>query len=119
MSDLTLGLPAVTKRQPKGHAFQISDLILAQSWAASRDLAMLVRLDHGSDDEEYEEILEFRAGTGSRAHFIVWSDGAAVFVQCVDLLIKGALAGMPQHGAQLRFGGDDVIQLTVHGSLLI
>ncbi|PPQ37108.1 hypothetical protein [Rhodopila globiformis] len=81
MSDLKLRGTAVTKRLPKGHAFQISDLVLAQSWAAFRNLAMQVRLDHGSDDEEYEEVLEFRAATGARAHFIIWNDGDAVFVQ--------------------------------------
>ncbi len=81
MSGLELGGAAVTKRQPKGHAFQISDLVLAQSWAAFRNLTMLVRLDHGSDDEEYEEVLEFRTAAGARAHFILWNDGDAVFVQ--------------------------------------
>ena len=79
MSDLRLRGTAVTKQLPKGHAFRISDLVLAQSWAAFRNLTMLVRLDHGSDDEEYEEVLEFRTGAG--AHFIVWNDGEAVFVQ--------------------------------------
>jgi hypothetical protein len=81
MSDLVLGPSAVTKCLPKGRAFQISDLILARSWAAYRDLTMLIRLDHGTDDEEYEEVLEFCTGTGSRAHFIVWNDGEAVFIQ--------------------------------------
>jgi hypothetical protein len=81
MSDLQVRSTAVTKRLPKGQAFRISDLVLAQSWAAFRSLAMQVRLDHGSEDEEYEEVLEFRAGTGARAHFIGWNDGEAVFVQ--------------------------------------
>jgi hypothetical protein len=81
MSDLVLGTSAVTKRLPKGRAFQIADLVLARSWAAFHDLTMLIRLDHGTEDEEYEEVLEFRTGTGSRAHFIVWNDGEAVFIQ--------------------------------------
>ncbi|MFL5257927.1 MAG: hypothetical protein ACJ8AI_34615 [Rhodopila sp.] len=81
MSELTLGAATVATRPPKGHSFQISDLVLAKSWAAFRDLTMVVRLDHGSDDEEYEEVLEFRAGKGSPAHFIIWNDGEAVFIQ--------------------------------------
>ena len=81
MSELTLDGTTVTMRPPKGRSFQIADLILAESWAAFRDLTMVVRLDHGSDDEEYEEVLEFRAGKGSCANFILWNNGEAVFIQ--------------------------------------
>jgi hypothetical protein len=81
MSELTFDSETVTTRLPKGRSFQISDLVLAKSWAVFRDLTMVVRLDHGSEDEEYEEVLEFRAGKGSCVHFILWCDGEAVFIQ--------------------------------------
>jgi hypothetical protein len=81
MSELIFDGAAVTTRSPKGRSFQIADLILAESWAASHDLRMVIRLDHGSEDEEYEEVLEFRAGRGLCTPFILWSDGEAVFIQ--------------------------------------
>jgi hypothetical protein len=75
------GSPAVRPNIPKGLAFEISDLILIRSWAAFHDFRMLVRLDHGVEDEEYEEVVEFRTGTSSRSRWIIWRNAEAVFVQ--------------------------------------
>jgi hypothetical protein len=75
------GDPAVRANVPKGLAFEISDLILIRSWAAFHDSRMLVRLDHGVEDEEYEEVVEFYMGTSSRSRWIIWRNAGAVFVQ--------------------------------------
>ena len=66
---------------PKGFAFEISDLLLAKGWASFHNLTLSVRLDHGSEDEEYEEVIEVGTPTGSRTRFIIWNDGETVFVQ--------------------------------------
>jgi hypothetical protein len=80
--DLSASAEAViTMRSPKGFAFAISDLILARGWATFHNPTMVVRVDHGSEDEEYEEVIELGWGTRSRAHFILWTNSEAVFVQ--------------------------------------
>jgi hypothetical protein len=68
-------------RLPKGLSFEIADLILIQGWAAFHNLHMSVRLDHGTDDEEYEEAVEFYSISDSLCRFIMWRGADAVFVQ--------------------------------------
>jgi hypothetical protein len=75
------GLIAEPVRAPKGLAFDIADLVLAKNWAGYRDFRMAIRLDHGTDHEEYEEILEFRQGLRSAFRFILWRNEISVFVQ--------------------------------------
>jgi hypothetical protein len=65
----------------RGLSFSIADLILAAAWAEALDLHMVVRLDHGSETEEYEEVLEFHTVSGQPSRYIVWRDATAVFVQ--------------------------------------
>jgi hypothetical protein len=82
MRDLSLGgHTAVQPVPPKGFAFAIADLVLASSWAASRDLRMMVRLDYGDKTEEYEEVIEFRSGRSTASLFIIWRSAEVVFVQ--------------------------------------
>jgi hypothetical protein len=66
---------------PKGFAFAIGDLVLARSWAASRDLRMMFRLDYGDKTEEYEEVIEFRRGRSAASSLIIWRSAEVVFVQ--------------------------------------
>jgi hypothetical protein len=66
---------------PMGLAFEVGDLILAKSWASFHDARMTIRLDHGSEHEEYEEILEFRWGRKADVRFILWRGLCAVFIQ--------------------------------------
>jgi hypothetical protein len=66
---------------PRGLAFEIADLLLVRSWADLRDCRMSVRLDHGTDDEEYEEVIAFEADTSSDCQLIIWRNAVAVFVQ--------------------------------------
>jgi hypothetical protein len=65
----------------KGLAFAIADLRLIQSWAEFHRCRISVRLDHGTPDEEYEEVIAFHTGKSPLCRFIMWRDTHAVFVQ--------------------------------------
>jgi hypothetical protein len=72
MRDMTKrGVPTASSRPPKGLAFDIADLLLIGSWAALHGLGMSVRLDHGAEDEEYEEVIAFRAEINPLARLIM------------------------------------------------
>jgi hypothetical protein len=66
---------------PRGLAFEIAELALMRSWADSHDCRMSIRLDHGADGEEYEEVIAFEADTSSHCQLIIWRNAVAVFVQ--------------------------------------
>jgi hypothetical protein len=42
---------------------------------------MVVRLDHGSEAESYEEVLAFHVGNSRLCRWIMWRDATAVFIQ--------------------------------------
>jgi hypothetical protein len=65
----------------RGISFSIADLILVEGWSKARGLWMVVRLDHASETEEYEEVLAFYSEIGRPCRFMMWRDTAAVFVQ--------------------------------------
>jgi hypothetical protein len=65
----------------RGLSFSIADLILIGSWSEAYGLRMAVRLDHGSDAEEFEEVLTFQAESGEPCRFIMWRDREAVYLQ--------------------------------------
>ena len=73
-------IPA-TVAPPKGLAFAIADLIRAQNWAMVPGRGMQVRLDHGTDGEEYEEVIEFHTGRHMQSKTIMWRSARAVFIQ--------------------------------------
>jgi hypothetical protein len=75
------GVPGGSSRPPKGIAFEIADLLLIGSWAALHCLGMSVRLDHGAEGEEYEEVIAFRAEINPLARLIMWRNAEFVFVQ--------------------------------------
>jgi hypothetical protein len=79
--DGLVGRDASPTFSPTGLSFDIADLVLAKSWAGFHDFRMAIRLDHYSDHEEYEEILEFRHGWRSDFKSILWRNKQAVFVQ--------------------------------------
>jgi hypothetical protein len=68
------------KRQ-KGIAFDVADLLGAQTWAASCNWQFKIWLDHGTEDEEYDEVIAFSAGMNPQARSIMWRTAKAVFVQ--------------------------------------
>jgi hypothetical protein len=65
----------------KGLAFEIADLVFIRSWADRHDFQMLVRLDHGAEGEEYEEVVTFRTTLRPLSRLIMWRNAEAVFVQ--------------------------------------
>lgn len=75
------GIGAAPPCLPKGLAFEIADLILVKGWANCHDFIMEVRLDHGTEDEEYEEIIAIHAGMSRFCRLIMWRKVQAVFVQ--------------------------------------
>jgi hypothetical protein len=82
MRDLTLSALTVAPRSvPKGLAFEIADLILTSGWAAFHDVPMAVCLDHGAEDEEYEEVIAFRTEKSPLCRLIIWRNADAVFIQ--------------------------------------
>jgi hypothetical protein len=65
----------------KGLSFSPDELVLAKLWSQSNSLRMVIRLDHGSDTEEFEEVLAIHVGDSSLCRWIVWRDAIEVFVQ--------------------------------------
>jgi hypothetical protein len=65
----------------RGLSFSIADLLLIGAWSAARGLEMVVRLDHGSETEEYEEVIAFHTASGRPCRFIMWRDSEAVYIQ--------------------------------------
>ena len=68
-------------RDPKGLSFSLAELILVTSLSQAGPLRMTIRLDHGSDVEEFEEVLTFCLGDSSECRYIMWRDASAVYVQ--------------------------------------
>jgi hypothetical protein len=71
-------LPA---KVPEGLSFTIAELILIKGWSEARSIRMVVRLDHGSDLEDYEEVLAFHLGSSPLCQWIMWRDANVVLVQ--------------------------------------
>jgi hypothetical protein len=65
----------------KGLSFAVSDLVLLRARSEARSVRMVVRLDHGSEVEEYEEVLAFHSGASRLCRWIMWRDADSVFVQ--------------------------------------
>jgi hypothetical protein len=65
----------------KGLSFSVAELVLIKSWSEASWFRMVVRLDHGSDAEEYEEVLAFHLGNSPLCGWIMWRDVQAVFIQ--------------------------------------
>ena len=65
----------------RGLSFSIAELTLVAAAAEAQGLQMVVRLDHGSDTEEYEEVLAFRTTSERPRRHIMWRDEQAVYVQ--------------------------------------
>ena len=72
---------AAAPRVLKGIAFDIADLALIKKWADFRNIRMVIRLDHGTMDEEYEEVIAFHPEMSRACPAIMWRTVGAVFVQ--------------------------------------
>lgn len=64
-----------------GLSFSTADLTLASAWAEMRDLQLAIRLDHGTEAEEYEEVLAFSKRGTQVCSWIMWCNAEAVFLQ--------------------------------------
>jgi hypothetical protein len=65
----------------RGLSFSVAELVLIGSWSEANRLRMVVRLDHSSDAEEYEEVLALHLGESPLCHWLMWRDAAAVYIQ--------------------------------------
>ena len=65
----------------KGLSFSVAELVLVHSWSEANGLRMVVRLDHGSDAEEYEEVLALHLGDSPLCRWIMWRDAHHVIIQ--------------------------------------
>jgi hypothetical protein len=68
----------------KGLSFEIADLIAIRDRSEANGLRMVVRLDYGSDVDEYEEVLAFHAGTSPQYRWLMWRNANTVFVRSID-----------------------------------
>ena len=68
-------------RALKGVSFSVPELILIASWSEANGLRMVVRLDHGSETEDYEEVLALHLGDSPLCRWIMWRGAQMVFVQ--------------------------------------
>jgi hypothetical protein len=71
-------LPA---RALTGLSFGVNELILIKNWSSASSLRMVIRLDHGTDVEEYEEVIAFHVGKSQVCRWIMWRNKDVVFVQ--------------------------------------
>jgi hypothetical protein len=71
-------LPA---KRLRGLFFSLAELNLVRTWSQSGSLRTVIRLDHGSETEEFEEVLAIHVGDCSLCRWIMWRDENAVFVQ--------------------------------------
>ena len=65
----------------KGLSFEIADLLLLKRCSEEHGLRMVVHLDHGSDGEEYEEVLAFHIGTSSMYCWMMWRNAKTIVVR--------------------------------------
>jgi hypothetical protein len=74
-----------TTRRPtkmlKGLSFDVADLVLIKNRSEAHSLRMVVQLDHGSDVDEYEEVLAFHAETSPQCRWLMWRNEHTVYVR--------------------------------------
>jgi hypothetical protein len=80
-SGAAMSLVRMPSKILKGLSFSVGDLVLLQARSEARSVRMVVRLDHGSDVEEYEEVLAFHSGASQVCRWIMWRNADSVFVQ--------------------------------------
>jgi hypothetical protein len=68
---------------PRGLFFEVADLILVRSWTEACQLRMAVRLDHGSETEDLEEVVALYSGADPLRQWRIWRELTGVFVQPV------------------------------------
>jgi hypothetical protein len=95
------GAMSRTMTPPKGLAFEIEDLVLVREWTERNEVRFTIRLDHGSEDQEYDEVIVFHTNANLYCSLIMWRNSEAVFVQpSIGHMLQyqsvgGALEGLP------------------------
>lgn len=82
-------------KAPRGLSFSIADLALVTAWSQTHSLVLIVQLDFGTEEEEYEEVLAFYSGPNASCRCIMWRDAEIVWVQpivgrsqCYDSVVE-------------------------------
>ena len=70
-------------KTPRGFFFEVADLMLLRSWTEACQLRMAVRLDHGSETEDLEEVVVLYSGADPLRQWRIWRELTGVFVQPV------------------------------------
>ncbi len=65
----------------KGLSFRIADLLLVGAWAEAQSMRMAVRLDHGTETEDYEEVLALHAMDTGFCRWVMWRETDGIVVQ--------------------------------------
>jgi hypothetical protein len=65
----------------KGLSFGIADLMLVQAWSEAQRMRMVVRLDHGTMTEDYEEVLALHSDRSAPCRWFMWRESDSVVVQ--------------------------------------
>jgi hypothetical protein len=68
-------------RAVKGLSFRIADLLLVGAWSDAQSMRMAVRLDYGTETEDYEEILALYAVDTGFCRLVMWREADGVVVQ--------------------------------------
>ena len=77
---------------------------------------MVVRLDYGSDVEEYEEVLALHAGTNPQYRWLMWRNANTVFVRSIDgRALRYELATQAIDALVRKLRGTATIIKTRHG----
>ena len=81
-SQAVISAPAAAcSAMTEGHSFSIKEHILIRNWARRNDHRAVVCLDHGVEDEAYEEAVMLRFGVCQRCRFILLRTATGVTVQ--------------------------------------
>jgi hypothetical protein len=68
-------------RKLTGLSFSINELSLIRAWAQARSFCMFIKLDHGSESEEFEEAVALYNADSPLCRCILWRDRNCVHLQ--------------------------------------
>jgi hypothetical protein len=65
----------------RGLSFRVADLLLVAAWSDAQSMRMAVHLDHGTEAEDYEEVLALLAADTGFCRWVMWQESDCVVVQ--------------------------------------
>jgi hypothetical protein len=93
---------SIQPKMLKGLSFDIADLVLIRSRSETHGFRMVVLLDHGSDVDEYEEVLVIHAETSPQCQWLMWRNVNAVFVRSIDGRVRRHVSATQAIDALIR-----------------